>query len=184
MIGAGDCHVKTRLRLITSLTFALFVHLSCSCCRHQCSFLKQLDAYCCSCFSQVLLQALGYCSRTTYHYRDYSSFYFSKPLQFLCQILVFVYFLLLFSSILVSPDTEMYIKSTILLLHDYNVWPSVFNHVVCLDIYIALDFHFYCYYYYYYSFYEPQPCLCASVARSLMLYTSMQPGTCSRGTPT
>jgi len=84
LIGAGDCHVKTppTSHSLAALTFTLFIYLSFtyhlsrySCYFQECSFLKQLS----SCFSQVLLQALGYCSQSTYHCRDHSNFYFTNP---------------------------------------------------------------------------------------------------------
>jgi len=44
-----------------------------------------------------------------------------------------------FSSTLVSPGTAI---SILFSSHDYNIWSSLFNHVVRLDTFLAEDFNF------------------------------------------
>ena len=72
---------------------------------------------------------------------------FSKHLTVPCQILLFVHFLLLLLYSCVFRRCDINQECSLVVLHyNYNIWSSVFNHVVRLDT----DIYYYSYYYYYY----------------------------------
>jgi len=66
-------------------------------------------------------------------------------LEFPCQILVFIHFLLLLLLYsCVSGHCDIYQECRlVVLLYDYNIWSSVFNHVVRLDTCAPQDFAFF-----------------------------------------
>jgi len=107
----------------------------------RCSPLSQLSLGISTCFLVLFLA-----HRPLSGFYKFTSIHFPKPLEFQCQILVFVHFLLLLLLYAcVSGHCDTYEEYAVLLslsIYDCNIGSSVFNHVVRLDTYITDDFQF------------------------------------------
>ena len=82
------------------------------------------NCYCYSQCSHVLLQISWYCSQSANEFDYHSGFNLPEPLNFLCQLLIFVHFLLLrFVDSCVSRHCNVYYQCPVVVfVYNYNGW--------------------------------------------------------------